>query len=161
VTIFSDPTYLQEAVVLVDEVFLTTLGLAIEPVYPPGAKAQMDYISGLDYYGDWRGSFYIGVPAGLATELARRFIPGAGPELKAEDIQDALGELANLIGGNMKALLPGAAHVTTPAPKPAARPSEGSSILEFACLGSSLWMWLDYGGKSVDVNTFHPRTDSA
>ncbi len=159
-TIFADPTYLREAIVLVDEVLLTMFGLTAEHAQQP-ATPQMDYVCGVDYYGEWRGSFHIGVPAALASELATRFIPGAGSGLKPDDIQDALGELANLIGGNLKALLPGSAHVTTPIAKPSARPSQSSWLLQFHCLGQPMWMWLDYAGKSVGVEELDECTNAA
>lgn len=50
-----------------------------------------------------------------AGDLARRmFDLGPDGEAGAEDIADALGELSNIVGGNVKSLAPDAASLTLP-----------------------------------------------
>ena len=51
--------------------------------------------------------------------------------LDEEDVADALGELANVVGGNVKAVLPGPSVLGLPevgtAPNPATRPTPAAS----------------------------------
>ena len=65
--------------------------------------------------GTWSGSVLIYCSADLARQAAAVMF-GRGPDQVAtEDIEDALGELANMTGGNMKALLPQPCELSLPA----------------------------------------------
>ena len=56
--------------------------------------------------GAWHGAVVLQCPLTLARTLtAAMFQADAAPEL--DEVHDALGELANMVGGNVKALLPG------------------------------------------------------
>jgi chemotaxis protein CheX len=58
--------------------------------------------------GPWTGAVVLTCGRSTAEELSRCLLAEhAPPVLDAEDIQDALGELANVVGGNVKAVLPG------------------------------------------------------
>jgi CheY-specific phosphatase CheX len=64
--------------------------------------------------GAWHGAVVLQCPLTLARTLtAAMFQADAAPEL--DEIFDALGELANMLGGNVKALLPGPSRISLPA----------------------------------------------
>jgi hypothetical protein len=64
--------------------------------------------SWVDVVGPWTGSVVLTCARSTAEELARSLLKEhAPPVLDAEDVEDALGELANVVGGNVKGILPG------------------------------------------------------
>ncbi len=56
--------------------------------------------------GPWHGIVSLNCSAGFASRAARIMFGLGEGEPKSADMRDALGELANMIGGNVKALLP-------------------------------------------------------
>ena len=64
--------------------------------------------------GAWQGAVVLQCPLTLARTLtAAMFQADTAPEL--DEVHDALGELANMLGGNVKALLPGPSRISLPA----------------------------------------------
>ena len=58
--------------------------------------------------GPWTGSVVLTTGRQTAAELTRALLGETSPELlDHEDIADAFGEIANVVGGNVKAALPG------------------------------------------------------
>lgn len=56
--------------------------------------------------GAWQGWVTLEVPGATATRLTAAMLGGGDVVPAAEDVDDALGELANMIGGNLKSLVP-------------------------------------------------------
>jgi CheY-specific phosphatase CheX len=54
------------------------------------------------------------VPHALASKLAKAMFALDGSDPAPEDLHDALGEIANITGGNIKALLEGESALTLP-----------------------------------------------
>ncbi len=65
--------------------------------------------------GDWNGLVRLGCDAGTARDLARVML-AAEPdeELGADDVEDAVGEVVNVVGGNVKGTLPGTTALGLP-----------------------------------------------
>jgi hypothetical protein len=64
--------------------------------------------SWVEIVGPWTGTVVLTCGADTAVELTRALLREHAPAvLDAEDVDDALGELANVVGGNVKAVLPG------------------------------------------------------
>ena len=60
--------------------------------------------------GDWQGAVTLRCPVPLAEELTRALF---GESTEAE-VRDLVGELTNQLGGNIKAMLPGAESLSLP-----------------------------------------------
>jgi chemotaxis protein CheX len=74
----------------------------------PGGLPEDALSSWVDIVGPWTGIVVITTGRSTAEELSLALLKEhAPPVLDAEDIEDALGELANVVGGNIKAVLPG------------------------------------------------------
>lgn len=89
----------------------TVLGFDLEPcgAVRPGRLMTAE----VRVTGAWSG--VIGVEA--APMIARRSAEamfGLEREPEAEELRDALGELVNMIGGNLKAVLPGPSQLSLP-----------------------------------------------
>lgn len=81
------------------------LGLSCEEG-PPGDVAHgISWTSSVSVSGGWNGSIALAFPAHLAAAVAGAMF-GMGPdEVTDEEVGDAIGELANIIGGNIKGMV--------------------------------------------------------
>lgn len=63
--------------------------------------------------GEWRGAVMLQCPISLAEILTEQMYQAElAPTL--DEVRDALGELTNVIGGNVKALFPGPSRISLP-----------------------------------------------
>lgn len=65
-----------------------------------------DVAAAVSVTGAWRGHVVIGCSTGASLHAASALLGVPATEVTEDDVADALGELANIIGGNVKALLP-------------------------------------------------------
>ena len=64
--------------------------------------------SWVEIVGPWTGAVVLTCGHDTALDLTRALLGEHAPqEVEQEDVDDALGELANVVGGNVKAVLPG------------------------------------------------------
>ena len=107
----------QDLTTVTEEVWLSTLGLTVRRC-DAMLTDQLD-VSTLDAFvnitGDWSGAVVLQCPTSLAQQVAREMFDLGSAEASLEDMQDALGELSNITGGNIKALMPGSCHLSLPA----------------------------------------------
>jgi chemotaxis protein CheX len=81
----------------------------------PGELPADPVSSWVDVVGPWTGSVVLSTGAQTAAELTRALLGETAPELlDHEDVADAFGEIANVIGGNVKAALPGPSALSLP-----------------------------------------------
>jgi chemotaxis protein CheX len=64
--------------------------------------------------GAWHGTITLQCPGELSTRVAGAMFGIDPGEVSLRDELDSLGELANMIGGNVKSLLPGPSHLSLP-----------------------------------------------
>lgn len=127
-----------------------------EPLIPrflePGQPfdAAEVWSSAVSIGGGWSGIVTIELSAGLAVELTRVMLAfEAGDPISDEDVADAVGELVNMIGGNIKSLMPGPSVLTLPIVA-AGRAAHASDAVEVARL-DAVW-----AGEPVRVSV-HTR----
>ena len=81
----------------------------------PGGLPDDAVSSWVDVRGPWNGAVVITTGRSTAEQLSRELLKEhAPPVLEDEDIEDGLGELANVVGGNVKAVLPGPSALGLP-----------------------------------------------
>jgi chemotaxis protein CheX len=74
----------------------------------PGQLPAEVISSWVDVVGPWTGTVVLTCGRDTAEQLARALLRDHAAELlDVEDVTDALGEMANVVGGNVKAVLPG------------------------------------------------------
>jgi len=108
----------QEIAVLIDDIWMATLGLPTRPAAAgsDGSSAAHPTLDGIiNIAGDWQGTVAVQVPRALAAVIAARMFRLGDRTPTVEDMQDALGEITNMTGGNIKALLPGHCVLSLPA----------------------------------------------
>jgi chemotaxis protein CheX len=81
--------------------------------------------SSVSISGSWTGHVVYASSITAARRAAAAFLAMEMDEVSEEDLSDVLGELANIVGGNVKAMLPPGAFLSLPqvllAPESAAR----------------------------------------
>ncbi len=105
----------EDIVAVVSEVWGTMLGLPIRPSEPEVfGSADRVAVSMVNIIGDSSGVVSVRSSLRTACGLAAAVF-GLEPELlRTEDIVDGFGEIANIIGGNVKSLVPGSTSVSLP-----------------------------------------------
>jgi CheY-specific phosphatase CheX len=107
-------SHLAEQVRLAVEVFATMVGIAVEPatlVWPPQGKLVS---AGVHFEGPCEGAMIVECTLPLAFAFTSRLMSIPLPHQVDTDVRDAIGELANTIGGNFKALMPAVCEMSIP-----------------------------------------------
>jgi chemotaxis protein CheX len=132
-TVLAEPT-LSDVQMVVEEVWSSFLG-AEEPLLPgmPGELAT-GWSAAVTVSGAWDGMISVEVPTEMAEEVTRRML--AVDEAADEDVADAVGELVNMIGGNVKSLMPGPSALSLPVVA-AGRVARSSDAVEVCRLDAS------------------------
>lgn len=105
----------EDVALLVHDVWSSVLGMEVHEA-PSGCLgvAERSLTGFVHIQGDWKGTVTVEVPADLAAEAASAMFGLDVEELGGEEIDDALGELANMIGGGIKSMLPGSCQLSLP-----------------------------------------------
>ncbi len=81
-----------------------------------GEAEAPEYVTGcVDISGGWHGSVAVELSTGLARQVAATLFAMEPGEVTEAEVRDAVGEMANMIGGNVKALMPGSCRLSLPA----------------------------------------------
>ena len=100
---------------IADEVWPSLVGdgEAFVPVpVPPAAELVSAWV---DIIGPWTGSVVLTCAPATAEALTESVLMTRPPTVvDDEDVADALGELANVLGGNIKSVLPGESRLGLP-----------------------------------------------
>lgn len=81
-----------------------------------GDKASSDdrLVGCVQIQGDWSGAVEISTPIALGRKAAGAMLMVPEEDVSMEDIQDAIAELSNMVGGSIKAILPGQSSLSLP-----------------------------------------------
>lgn len=106
--------YREDAIRVVEDVFRTMLGEEVEPVqaiWPP----EDDLINvTIHYAGAWKGALLLECTPEQACLFTGRLLGIEPPVSINDDVRDAVGELANMIAGNLKPVLPPGVALSMP-----------------------------------------------
>lgn len=98
---------------ITESVWLATLDLPLDR--EPVAFSDGERLTGcVVISGGWHGAVTVEVSEPLARRAAARMFDVPEEELDAEEVRDALGELTNMTGGNIKTLLGGVSQLSIP-----------------------------------------------
>ncbi len=101
----------------VETVWSTMLGLeATTSQVMVGNRLKPSMMTGcIQITGAWQGAVTVECSGGLARRVASIMFGEDACDITSDQINDALGELTNIVGGNIKALLPEPSHLSMPA----------------------------------------------
>jgi chemotaxis protein CheX len=94
-----------ELVQVVESVFGTMMSLEAGANGTPWFPGDDRLTAAVHLAGDWNGALLLECNRGQACRFAGRFLSMEPPETVDDVVRDVLGELANMIGGNMKCVL--------------------------------------------------------
>jgi chemotaxis protein CheX len=87
----------------------------INPLVSTGDAAQLSEVhSSVSITGAWAGHVVYASSTVAARKAAAAFLAVEPDEVSQEDLSDVLGELANIVGGNVKAMLPAGCFLSLP-----------------------------------------------
>jgi chemotaxis protein CheX len=112
ISLLLDPATVQS---IADEVWPSLVGdgeaFVPVPVAPPAEVVS----AWVDIVGPWTGSVVLTCSPATARALTENVLMTRPPAVvDDEDVADALGELANVLGGNIKSVLPGESKLGLP-----------------------------------------------
>ncbi len=107
------PKSLADQSSIAQQVFLTMADMELFPTSVP-ASAGPVIASILQYSEPSEGTMLLECTPSLAYAFTSRFMQVPIPESLDDDVRDAMAELANMIGGNLKGLMPEETCVSMP-----------------------------------------------
>ena len=87
---------------IVESVFTTMMDLEVSPSDAPWTPSGDRLTSTVYLTGEWNGAVLFDCNPRQACQFAGRILSMDPPAIVDDDVRDVLGELANMIGGNMK-----------------------------------------------------------
>ncbi len=105
----------EQIVGITQDVWSSFTGTAIRPAYDqPALDGGHITVSCVAVTGEWQGCVRLACPTQLARMAASAMFDLPAEKLTDDEVADALGELTNMIGGNIKGLLPGPSCLSMP-----------------------------------------------
>ncbi|MCU0226949.1 MAG: chemotaxis protein CheX [Bryobacterales bacterium] len=106
--------HLDEIRGMVEMIFMTMLDMTARPVSQEWQKCERSVTASIYFAGPWKGAAMIECSRDAALEFTRLLAgPGDADDFN-DSVRDVLGELANTIGGNLKAILPKGTTLSMP-----------------------------------------------
>lgn len=100
---------------IAEEAWISLVGEEEVLVPLPGELPADTVSSWVDIVGPWTGSVVLTTGRRTAEALSHALLRDSAPEvLEEEDVVDAFGEIANVVGGSVKAALPGHSALSLP-----------------------------------------------
>jgi chemotaxis protein CheX len=101
---------------MVEQVWMSYLDPeGVRPLIRTGDPAQPSEVhSSVSITGSWTGHVVYASSTAAARKAAAAFLAMDPAQVGPEDLSDVLGELANIVGGNVKAMLPAGALLSLP-----------------------------------------------
>jgi chemotaxis protein CheX len=101
---------------MVEQIWVSYLDPSgVHPLIPTDDDGQPSEVhSSVSITGSWTGHVVYASSTAAARRAAAAFLAMEPDEVGTEDLSDVLGELANIVGGNLKAMLPPGALLSLP-----------------------------------------------
>jgi chemotaxis protein CheX len=133
---------------IVESVFITMMNLEVFPGRIPWSPSHDQLTSAVHLSGKWNGAVLLECNRWQACQFAGRFLSMDPPDTVNDDVRDVLGELANMIGGNMKSAVATGLDLSIPSVTDGSDYGQricGSEIhnrLGFECAEGPFWVTL-------------------
>lgn len=104
----------EELTQYIEMVWSSILGLEVRQSKEAYVVIPSNVESCVQISGAWLGLVTINCPEPLAHKIAEIMFQVAPGTAGQEELQDAMGEIINMVGGNIKALMPPPCHLSLP-----------------------------------------------
>jgi chemotaxis protein CheX len=140
---------------IVSDVFGSFLGGDESLPLPAGpAQGDLAVAASVSITGGWEGHVVFCCSDAASRTAAAQLLMMGEDELADADVADAVGELANMIGGNVKSLLPGPSALTLPLV------SLGGAALHHPSSTEAVRLDLTWQGEPVRISVWASTTDT-
>jgi chemotaxis protein CheX len=95
------------------DVWRKMLWIQLDAGLRPPARSGPNAVASVQFDGSWSGCLTIACPYALAASLGATMY-ASSEKLLRDQVSDAFGELANIVGSSVKSLLPGETTITVP-----------------------------------------------
>ena len=109
------PVTPSDIIAITQEVWSSFLSLDLVPVDVDSAPLAGPRLTGIvSISGGWQGSVVLECALAHAVAAAEAMFAADPGSLSGDEVSDALGELTNMVGGNVKSLLPAPSALSIP-----------------------------------------------
>ena len=144
---------LAEMVEQVWESYLDPEGISpLIPTYDENQPSEVH--SSVSITGSWTGHVVYASSEVAARKAAAAFLAVEPDEVSQEDLSGVLGELANIVGGNVKAMLPPGAFLSLP--QVVLAPQSATKYPNAERISGVYGIW---DGEPVSISMWHSRAD--
>ena len=105
-SVFPIEAYRANLTSVVESVFATMMGLEVEPAETAWTETPDRVTAVVHFVGSWSGAVVLECNPEQTSYFTRLLLPSHPADVLDDDARDALGELANMLAGNLKATLP-------------------------------------------------------
>jgi chemotaxis protein CheX len=99
---------------IAQSVFATMLNLDLVREDDPSSSDQESLLATVHIAGEWTGSVVLSLSSTIACEAAANMLQISSADVSDADRKEVASELANMVGGNLKSLLPGPSFLSLP-----------------------------------------------
>lgn len=148
----------QQILSLSRDLWASVLGLNIGPAPTRRELAQQERVwsSRINVSGPWRGAIVIDCPESVARHAAAMLCSADAESASAEEITDALSDLAKIVGEKMRSLLPASSELSRPSVvEPSIPPHAPSGMRDLGALT------LSCEGRPVRIAFLEAEADSS
>ncbi len=107
-------SYRAEVAQIVQLVFETMLNLNAEPLEQTWSPRPDSVTSAIYFAGEWKGAVLLECTVEQAICFTARLMPIPPPDSMNDDVRDAMGELINMLAGNLKSVVPHGVGISMP-----------------------------------------------
>ena len=105
----------EEILEITDNIFNTMLGSEVTLADDCELSEGHDPLTGcIQISGEWNGAVMVQTTGNFASQAASLMLGVKSEDVQAADIQDTIAELTNMIGGNIKSLVPNPSVLSLP-----------------------------------------------
>lgn len=99
---------------IVADIFVGLLGDEQAPYASPHDGTPLNVCATVSVTGGWEGHVVIGCGTAVGRQIAGAFLMADEADINDDDLSDAMGEFANVVGGNVKSMMPGPSKLSLP-----------------------------------------------
>jgi len=111
---FPVEAYQSEIAQIVSDVFMTMLGMDIEPTFEEWELQPGTVTAAIFFAGSWKGAVLVECSEDQACRWTSKLMSIPEPAGTTDDVRDCMGEIVNMVGGNLKSVLPSGVGLSMP-----------------------------------------------
>lgn len=139
---------LDDIIALTQQVSDSVLGMSAEPLPDTSVPHHSEVIASVQISGGWQGAVVVTCARNVAEAITEAMFAMDPGTTSQEELDDAMGEMANMIGGNIKGLMPGPSQLSLPT---VVEGKEISATIPGSALAVEALFVLDSGTLGVQV----------